>query len=405
MKLTTPCTNIYTYFRNDSGSVQNYLFFDIETTGLSARYSHLYLIGAALCNEQGQLETHQWFANRPTEERELLLEFSEFVNAYSGVLVHFNGTTFDLPYLIKKYTQYELEIPDILMSAKQIDLYREAKALSALLQLSSYKQKSVEQFLGIFREDPYTGGELIEFYQHYLQTADASLRDALLLHNREDIEALPALLSLSAYCALIDECTTCLNYDWEISGSELVFSIRGSSMVPRKVDLESRFESHGQEQVLALEMNRDRMILHLPFVEAELKHYYPDFKNYFYLPKEDKAIHKSVGQYVDREFRIPAKADTCYQMQVDSFVPLLTDTAPGGKSGNKLRKEATEKFASILFCENRTDRMQWIRLEQFTSMLRERADAMSTDPMSPSEISLLLRTLLSNFIPKLLSEK
>ena len=37
--------------------------------------------------------------------------------------------------------------------------------------------------------------------------------------------------------------------------------------------------------------------------QGELKHFYPNYREYYYLPHEDRAIHKSVALYVDRNFR------------------------------------------------------------------------------------------------------
>ena len=42
--------------------------------------------------------------------------------------------------------------------------------------------------------------------------------------------------------------------------------------------------------------------------EGEMRHFYSDYKNYYYLPKEDMAIHKSVAAYVDHEYREKCKA-------------------------------------------------------------------------------------------------
>ena len=54
----------------------------------------------------------------------------------------------------------------------------------------------------------------------------------------------------------------------------------------------------------------------------ELKHFYKDYHNYYYLPKEDRAIHKSVGCYVERQYRRTAKASTCYVKKEGIFLPL-----------------------------------------------------------------------------------
>lgn len=40
--------------------------------------------------------------------------------------------------------------------------------------------------------------------------------------------------------------------------------------------------------------------------------YYPNYKDYYYLPAEDIAVHKSVGTYVDRRCRRQADALNCF---------------------------------------------------------------------------------------------
>jgi hypothetical protein len=54
---------------------------------------------------------------------------------------------------------------------------------------------------------------------------------------------------------------------------------------------------------------------------GELKFFYPDYKNYYYLPNEDCAIHKSVAFYVDKNFRTQAKAANCYSRKTGNFLP------------------------------------------------------------------------------------
>ena len=97
-----------------SADLQMYLrngdvFFDIETTGLSWRTSHLYLIGALFFDPAADTFTlRQWFLDRPTEEKEMLVSFFTFLSDVKR-LVHFNGTTFDLPYLTHKALFYQME--------------------------------------------------------------------------------------------------------------------------------------------------------------------------------------------------------------------------------------------------------------------------------------------------------
>ena len=53
----------------------------------------------------------------------------------------------------------------------------------------------------------------------------------------------------------------------------------------------------------------------VPFIESTLD------KDYYYLPKEDIAIHKSVASFVDKEYREKAKASNCYNRKEGEFLP------------------------------------------------------------------------------------
>ena len=61
--------------------------------------------------------------------------------------------------------------------------------------------------------------------------------------------------------------------------------------------------------------------LQIPILSTTLKHYFPDYRNYYYLPLEDTAIHKSVATYVDSSNKVKATKQTCYVKQNDSFIP------------------------------------------------------------------------------------
>ena len=41
------------------------------------------------------------------------------------------------------------------------------------------------------------------------------------------------------------------------------------------------------------------------------RHFFPNCKDYYYLIYEDTAVHKSVGEYVDRQARKKATRETC----------------------------------------------------------------------------------------------
>ena len=82
------------------------------------------------------------------------------------------------------------------------------------------------------------------------------------------------------------------------------------------------------------------MLLRLPVYDGVLKHFYPDYKNYSYLPAEDTAIHKSVAVYVDKSQRMPATAATCYTKKEGQFLPCFSvpDELPLFRENHKDRQ-------------------------------------------------------------------
>ncbi|MBQ6551221.1 MAG: ribonuclease H-like domain-containing protein, partial [Lachnospiraceae bacterium] len=136
------------------------VFYDIETTGLSAYSSSLYLIGA-LTYEEGRARFYQWFAPSLSCELEILRAFFRFLRP-GDLLVSFNGETFDRNYLTACANQYTEGCP--LSGIPSVDLLRKIRKHKDVFGLPGLRQKAVERFLGIEREDMYTGGELIAVY-------------------------------------------------------------------------------------------------------------------------------------------------------------------------------------------------------------------------------------------------
>lgn len=299
------------------GDPERLLFFDIETTGLSAKRDMVYLIGCVYLKDN-VWHMKQWFADSISAEAELLVHFFLFASRFS-LLVHFNGTTFDLPFLKERADKLQTPLPS--QFPKSFDLYRELKPLKKLLGLADCRQKTLETFLGTRREDPYNGGQLIHFYWKYLRTGELSLYDALLLHNEEDVEGLPSLLSLLSYrdffrssFHLESEQKNSSCKDGQISQKLFISCHSDSCTLPAPC----RFFAGGcliccQENTLTLE---------IPLLEGSLKYFFHDYANYYYLPEEDQAIHKSVASFVDPSHRKKATAKTCYQKRTGLFFPV-----------------------------------------------------------------------------------
>lgn len=299
--------------RRENIQPESCLFFDIETTGLSWKRSHLYLLGAVFFDGNEWIH-RQWFCQRPGEEKEVLLAFSRLLNE-KETLIHFNGNTFDVPYLMHKYTFYQLE--QSWDHITHLDIYKKLMPYKKRMGLTHMRQKDLEVFTGLHREDPFTGEELIACYQQYLKTADEQLLKALLLHNQEDVEGMIRLLplfSVPEFFAgnLCKEVTASLCCDPAESG--LLLDILLTEPLPCRFRLENA--------MCCLEMpSQDRCRISVPIFEGTRKYFFPDYKNYYYLPLEDEAIHKSVGEYVDKEHREKAKACNCYKKTTGRFLP------------------------------------------------------------------------------------
>ncbi len=186
-------------------SLSDLVIFDIETTGLSANVSSLYLIGALWYDTpKKEIKMCQWFADDYTSECTILEAFSSFVSGFSTI-VHYNGSGFDIPYLEKKYRFHHLENP--FAALRSFDIYREVRKEKTLFDSSSLKLSVVEKLVGFLRADNYSGKECIQIYSEFMQQKifrspqAEKEKEKLLLHNADDLRG-TLLSSLLLYYKL-----------------------------------------------------------------------------------------------------------------------------------------------------------------------------------------------------------
>lgn len=305
-----------TYPLERIGPLSDLLFFDIETTGFSGDSSNLYLIGCT-CYRDGCWNLIQWFADTADSEEDLLHAFFSFLKQFR-ILVHFNGDGFDIPYLLKRCRHFNL--PYDFSAVESVDIYKKIKPYRKLLELDSLKQKAIEQFLGISRMDQYSGGQLIEVYQDYLMTHEKFLYDLLILHNEDDLKGMPVILPILNYPDFLEHPFR-LN-SWQILEETDIF---GAVHHRLELTCESDYTVPVPFEHTILPVNCEargcRLTLTVDLFDGTLKHFYPNYKDYYYLIYEDTAVHKSVGEYVDRNARIKATAKTCYTKKSGCFAP------------------------------------------------------------------------------------
>lgn len=332
MKIVEKSLGIEPAYNFDKMGKEQIVFFDIETTGLSADTSVLYLIGAVYYNKDNW-KFVQWFADDSDDERKIIEEFFRLIENRK-YLVNYNGNGFDIPYIKKKIKQ--LRLTYTFDTFESIDLYKTCKKYRDVMQLDNCKLKTLEQFWGIYREDKYSGKELIDTYKNFIKIytlekiqenygenkyeKSEPLLNELLLHNEEDIINLLEITRINYFDDLaignvlyknyeINENFLILNYDTNISK---IFTEKKKCI---KIDNETT--------IITLEDN----ILQIKTLikKDEMKFFFTDYKNYYYLPLEDMAMHKSIATFVDKEHRQQAKASNCYLKKKGEFVYIYSE--------------------------------------------------------------------------------
>lgn len=291
------------------------LFFDIETTGFSPMNTHIYLIGCAA--RKGDLIcVTQFFAEKPQEEKSVLTAFFKLANQYER-LISFNGMGFDIPYLQKRTEHYGFQEP---LKGVHLDIFKKMSKFKSILRLPNLKQKSLEAFLGIERKDKYSGGDLINFYLDYAKQTDAEKASLLQLHNYEDLLGMPKLLPILSYPRLFEgdfDVLSCEKNSYKtyenIQELEMIMILGLNNPLPKRF-------SFGKKDIYLTGYGRQAK-LKVSIYQGELKYFYPNYRDYYFLPEEDRAIHKSVAFYVDKNFRTKAKAATCYSKKTGCFLP------------------------------------------------------------------------------------
>ncbi len=293
------------------------LFVDIETTGFTANSSALYLIGC-IYNKAGSFYLHQFFAEHLMDEADLLKEFAEFAAPFS-LIVDYNGNRFDIPYLQEKCRSFGVPFP--LEKMQGLDLFQRINPYKTFLRLPDCKQKTVEQFMGIRREDKYNGGELINVYKSYLGSPNDEALNLLLQHNRDDMIGMLRILPMLSYYDLFNGKIRVkkvqANYYQDISGQEIAELVMKLAL-PANLPMPLKFRAKG----CSFEGEGGTGMLRIPLYIGELKYFYANWRDYYYLPAEDMAMHKSVAGYVDKDRRVNATASTCYTRKNSTFLPM-----------------------------------------------------------------------------------
>lgn len=283
------------------------VLFDIETTGLRANASILYIIGAAYLTDHGY-EIIQWLNDDGDSESTIIQAFFEFLSSFNA-LVHYNGNGFDFPYLRQRCDLLDLD-PNPLNQIKSIDLYKKIRPFKAYLDLENLKQKTLEAAAHTGRTEDTPAKELIKSYFLYLKLQDQKHENILLKHNHADLWGLLRLIGILS----LDEL-------WEVPRQLTIEKTDTQITLTRLLSSYFPLLLYQNKNGTTFQIKENKAILSIDFLTEELRFFYPNYKDYYYLPLEDTAMHKSVAAYVDSQYRKKATATTCYIRKQGRFLP------------------------------------------------------------------------------------
>ncbi len=165
-----------------------HVYLDLETLGLFSRPVILFGI-ARLRN--GRVEVEQHLVRDPAHERGALAAALAALGD-AGLLVSFNGRSFDVPYLAERAAYYGL---DHAVPAHHLDLLPIVRKLWRD-RLPDCRLCTVEAgVLGRERTDDLPSAMVPEFYTAYHRTGNPGPLVPILAHNREDLVSMVRLVA------------------------------------------------------------------------------------------------------------------------------------------------------------------------------------------------------------------
>lgn len=304
----------------DAGA-QDVLFLDIETTGIKRADNRVCLIGC-ICMQPDGWHLTQWFDDTGLEERSILSSFLLYAGRFRYV-INYNGNRFDLPFLRVRIETNGLDREAAaFLSMNSIDLYGYIAPYRHLLGLPDYRQQTLENALQLQtgRAQGEDGKAFLEAYKQYLLLPSHGLMEKLTLHNEANVTGLLDLLCLSSFSRLDDmkvsvrraQANYYTNYDGE-QAEELLIHFTLSFSLPIRI--------YAGLDHCYLKIDGENGVLKIPLYTGEMKYFYANYKDYYYLPGEDMAIHKYIASYMDKNRRVQARPETCYTKKASTYLP------------------------------------------------------------------------------------
>ena len=177
----------------------------------------------------------------------------------------------------------------------------------------------MERLAGFTRHELLSGKECITLYTEFMHEKffhnpeSLEKKKRLLFHNEDDLIGTIVCALLLAYTTYKPICPSVQTTEHSVLFTDTLEKKVPANLSFQKGDISFSFEGKS-------------LSIEVPLWEGTLYHFFADYKNYYYLPKEDMAVHKSVGCFVEPAYRQKATAANCYIKKDGRFLPLPAGT-------------------------------------------------------------------------------
>ena len=340
------------------------LIYDIDTTSFEAANGCIFLIGV-MFYQNDELHFLQLFSESIDEEALIIGKFFDIAENYN-VLLSYKGESFDIPFIGKRLyalKQNELYKRFTVLRSRSYDIAGEIMSVKASLSFSSTKLDYLRKKCGQQVPERISGENISKFYVEHIAAAklrkllettgnaanhdmigeyhpkpvidelahikpdsgDRFLSD-ILYRNRENIESVIYLLRLSRIFSMRKGC-----FNVNISTGYDDISVGCDD-----IGAENSLKNNIDTVFFAYFADDFELTVPISIVTVSLKQFYPNYKDYYYFPAEDMAVHKSIAEFAASGSKKKATAKTAYRNVSGRFIPV-----PGTYARSESNKDSS----------------------------------------------------------------
>lgn len=346
---------------------QQILIYDIDTTSFEAANGCIFMIGVMFFKDENLCVRH-YFSEKIPEESIIIEKFIELAEGFR-YLLSYKGESFDIPFIgkrlyeLQKYTDAAEKLKSLYtrlqsIRSRSVDVFNEINPIKSHLGFSSTKLDYLRGKLGQKVPERISGENISKFYVEHIaacklkklqeisraegnvgfiaeyepkpvldelahinpNSGDRFLKDVL-LRNRENMEAVLYIMKLSH-----------------------LFAMRRGEFSTEIKACFSNISVMIRERDFSLE-------LPLKTMRLDLKQFYMNYKDYYYFPAEDMAVHKSLAEFADSSSKKKATIKTAYRRVSGEFVhiPRSFALSENNKASNRYKAdyEAEEYYLPV----------------------------------------------------------